>query len=143
MRDNKYQKGTLPMKKLLLFLLSIHLLYGDQYLLDRALKENLQPIPSNQKELLKLIDDPKNKITKAKVALGKKLFFDPRLSKSNLISCNTCHNLGMGGVDGVSAAIGDHWHPNPLHLHSPTVYNAVFLTHQFWDGRSPDLADQA
>lgn len=131
------------MKRVLLLLVLIHTLYGDEILLKKALSDNLQPIPSNKKELLQLIDDPKNKITKNKIELGKKLFFDPRLSKSNLISCNTCHNLGMGGVDGVSAAIGDNWHPNPLHLHSPTVYNAVFLTYQFWDGRSPDLADQA
>ncbi len=131
------------MKRVLLLLVLIHTLYGDEILLKKAISDNLQPIPSNKKELLQLIDDPKNKITKNKIELGKKLFFDPRLSKSNLISCNTCHNLGMGGVDGVSAAIGDNWHPNPLHLHSPTVYNAVFLTYQFWDGRSPDLADQA
>lgn len=55
---------------------------------------------------MKLIDDPKDPITDSKVELGKKLYFDPRLSRSNLISCNTCHNLALGGADGVSAAIG-------------------------------------
>ncbi|MEE8588090.1 MAG: cytochrome c peroxidase, partial [Sulfurimonadaceae bacterium] len=48
-----------------------------------------------------------------------------------------------GGDDGVSAAIGHGWTANPHHLNSPTVYNAVFAQKQFWDGRSPDLEDQA
>lgn len=75
--------------------------------------------------------------------LGKKLFFEPRLSKSGLISCNTCHNLAIGGVDGVGAAIGHKWTANPHHLNSPTVYNSVLNAVQFWDGRSPHLEDQA
>jgi cytochrome c peroxidase len=65
------------------------------------------------------------------------------LSKSSLISCNTCHNLATGGVDGVSAAIGHKWTANPHSLNSPTVYNSVLNKAQFWDGRSPHLADQA
>ena len=59
--------------------------------------------------ILKLIDDPKDPITDAKVELGKKLYFDPRMSKSSIISCNTCHNLATGGTDGISAAIGHGW----------------------------------
>ena len=65
------------------------------------------------------------------------------MSKSSLISCNTCHNLAIGGVDGISAAIGHGWTANPAHLNSPTVYNSAFFKAQFWDGRSPHLADQA
>jgi cytochrome c peroxidase len=49
----------------------------------------------------------------------------------------------MGGVDGLSVATGHKWLQNPLHLNSPTVYNAVFNFNQFWDGRSSDLGDQA
>jgi len=112
-------------------------------LLDQAKKSGLLPIPSDKASLMKLIDNPKNPITAEKVELGKKLFFDPRLSKSNLISCNTCHNLATGGIDGVSAAVGHKWTPNPHHLNSPTVYNAVFMGSQFWDGRDPDLEKQA
>jgi cytochrome c peroxidase len=92
---------------------------------------------------MKLIDNPKNPITPEKVELGKKLYFDTRLSKSNLISCNTCHNLSLGGVDGVGAAIGHKWMANPHHLNSPTVYNSVFNFKQFWDGRAADLEEQA
>jgi cytochrome c peroxidase len=112
-------------------------------LIEQAEKAGLKPIPSDKTALMKLIDNPKNPITEAKVDLGKKLFFDPRLSKSELISCNTCHNLAIGGVDGVGAATGHKWTANPHHLNSPTVYNAVFMGSQFWDGRDPDLEKQA
>ena len=112
-------------------------------LADKAKEAGLKPIPSSKTELLKLTDKANNPITDAKVELGKKLYFDPRLSKSGLISCNTCHNLATGGVDNVSAAIGHKWSANPHHLNSPTVYNAVFHSSQFWDGRSPHLEDQA
>ena len=103
----------------------------------------LVAIPADQAAVMKLIDNPNNKLTPEKIELGKKLYFDPRLSKSGLISCNFCHNLGEGGDDGVAAAIGHNWTANPHHLNSPTVYNAVFAQKQFWDGRSPDLEDQA
>ena len=112
-------------------------------LANTAKEAGLKAIPSSTSELLKLTDNAANPMTDAKVELGKKLYFDPRLSKSGLISCNTCHNLATGGVDNVSAAIGHKWTSNPHHLNSPTVYNAVFFSTQFWDGRSPHLEDQA
>jgi cytochrome c peroxidase len=117
--------------------------FASASLLDDAKKAGLTPIPTNSEELTKLIDNPKNPLNEAKVKLGKALFFEPRLSKSNLISCNTCHNLATGGIDGVSSAIGHKWTSNPHHLNSPTVYNAVFMERQFWDGRDPDLEAQA
>ncbi len=76
-----------------------------------------------------------------RVALGKMLFFDPRLSSSWLISCNTCHNVGLGGVDGLETSIGHGWQRGPRN--SPTVLNAVFNVAQFWDGRAKDLREQA
>ncbi|MDP3290769.1 MAG: cytochrome-c peroxidase, partial [Sulfuricurvum sp.] len=75
-------------------------------LADEAKTAGLKPIPSNAKALEKLTSNPKNPTTAAKVELGKMLYFEPRLSKSGLISCNTCHNLSLGGTDGMSAAIG-------------------------------------
>jgi cytochrome c peroxidase len=128
-------------KPILLSLLSTSLLFGSS-LQEKAKKNKLLPIPSDSSELSKIID-PKGVINAKRVALGKQLFFEPRLSKSGLISCNFCHNLGMGGVDGVSKAIGHQWRGNPMHLNSPTVYNAVFAKSQFWDGRAPDLETQA
>lgn len=82
-----------------------------------------------------------NEMTDAKISLGKMLFFEPRLSSSHLISCNTCHNVGMGGHDYLPVAIGHGWQKGPRN--SPTVYNAVFNVAQFWDGRAADLAEQA
>jgi cytochrome c peroxidase len=76
-----------------------------------------------------------------KLELGKKLFFDPRLSSSSLISCNTCHNAGLSGVDIQETSIGHGWQKGPRN--APTVLNAVFNTAQFWDGRATDLAAQA
>jgi cytochrome c peroxidase len=111
-------------------------------LIKKAKKSGLVPIPKDEVKLLRLID-PKATLTSDRVELGKKLYFDPRLSKSSLISCNWCHNLALGGVDGVPKAIGHQWAGNPMHLNSPTVYNAVFAKRQFWDGRSPTLEAQA
>jgi cytochrome c peroxidase len=121
---------------------SISSLYGVNYV-EKAKNNGLKAIPNDQSELHKLIDNPNNLINEDKIELGKMLYFEPRLSKSGLISCNTCHNLATGGVDKVPAAIGHRWTANPHHLNSPTVYNAVFNATQFWDGRSPDLEDQA
>ena len=112
-------------------------------LADKAIQNGMMSIPENKAELSKIIDPNGNMVTPKKVELGKKLFFEPRLSKSGIISCNTCHNLGLGGADGVAAAVGHQWKANPHHLNSPTVYNAVFFDKQFWDGRSHDLEDQA
>jgi cytochrome c peroxidase len=116
---------------------------SDTSLIKLAKDSGLKPIPQSKLEVLKLVDNPKNPITDCKVELGKKLYFDPRLSKSNLISCNTCHNLAMGGDDDVGAAIGHKWTANPNHLNSPTVYNSVLNAVQFWDGRDPHLEAQA
>ena len=103
-------------------------------LLDRAL-ESFEPIPANPPVL------EGNPTSPEKVELGKMLFFDPRLSASWLISCNTCHNVGLGGVDLLETSIGHGWQQGPRN--SPTVLNAVFNVAQFWDGRAKDLMEQA
>lgn len=77
----------------------------------------------------------------AKVELGKKLFFDPRLSRSGFISCNSCHNLSMGGSDNLPTSIGHNWQQGPIN--SPTVLNSSMNLAQFWDGRAADLQEQA
>lgn len=82
-----------------------------------------------------------NAITYEKIELGKLLFFDPRLSRSGFLSCNSCHNLGMGGDDNLETSIGHGWQKGPRN--APTVLNAVFNTAQFWDGRAEDLKAQA
>jgi cytochrome c peroxidase len=75
------------------------------------------------------------------VELGKKLYFDPRLSKSGFISCNSCHNLSMGGSDNLATSIGHNWHQGPIN--APTVLNSSMNIAQFWDGRARDLKEQA
>ncbi len=130
------------MKLILLSALSVATLMASS-LTQQATNAGLIAIPKTDSAILKLIDNHKNKTNDTKIELGKQLFFDPRLSKSGLISCNTCHNLAEGGDDGVPAAIGHKWTVNPHHLNSPTVYNAVFFDSQFWDGRDPDLEKQA
>ncbi len=82
-----------------------------------------------------------NEYTEAKELLGRTLWFDPRLSSSWFISCNSCHNVGTGGVDLQPLSIGHAWQRGGRN--SPTVFNAVFNVAQFWDGRAEDLADQA
>lgn len=118
-------------------------LHASADLVKAAKNAGMAPIPNNQAELNKLISTKENPLTAEKIELGKKLYFDPRLSLSGIISCNTCHNLGLGGVDGVPTSIGHQWMANPHHINAPTVYNAVFNVAQFWDGRSAHLADQA
>lgn len=115
-------------------------------LIDEAKSVGLMPLPKNQNEvdlILKENGVKASTFSEQKAELGKKLYFEPRLSKSGIISCNTCHNLGLGGTDGVAAAIGHRWTLNPHHLNSPTVYNSVLNTTQFWDGRALTLAEQA
>ena len=81
------------------------------------------------------------KVSEDQAMLGHKLWFDPRLSSSHVISCNTCHNLSIGGSDNVPTSIGHGWQKGPRN--SPTVLNAVFNAAQFWDGRAKDLQEQA
>jgi cytochrome c peroxidase len=78
---------------------------------------------------------------KTKVELGKRLYFDGRLSKDNAISCAFCHNPFTGFADprqtsiGVGGGVGGR--------QAPTVYNTGFIPLQFWDGRASSLEEQA
>jgi cytochrome c peroxidase len=103
-------------------------------LLARA-RQQFQPIPAQPPAL------PGNPASPAKVELGKMLYFDPRLSASHAISCNSCHDVGRGGVDEQSTSLGHRWQHGGRN--APTVLNAVFNTAQFWDGRAKDLEAQA
>lgn len=94
-----------------------------------------KPIPEHPPE------QEGNPASPAKVELGKMLYFDPRLSQSHSISCNSCHMIGMGGVDLQPTSLGHRWQHGGRN--APTVYNAVFDVAQFWDGRARDLEQQA
>ncbi|MDF7675020.1 cytochrome-c peroxidase [Acetobacteraceae bacterium ESL0709] len=77
----------------------------------------------------------------AKVALGRKLFFDKKLSGDNTLNCASCHGLDKGGVDHLVTATGIGGQKGPINV--PTVYDAYFKIAQFWNARAPDLAAQA
>jgi len=80
-------------------------------------------------------------MTPGKVELGKKLYFDPRLSSTGTVSCNTCHDVTKAGDDGQPVSTGVEGKKGTRS--APTVWNSAFLSVQFWDGRSPNLEDQA
>ena len=88
-----------------------------------------------------LMESEDNLITLAKVNLGRKLFYDARLSRNHDVSCNTCHSLAKYGVDGLTTSVG---HLGQVgNRNAPTVYNAAGHIAQFWDGRAADVEDQA
>ncbi|RMF96305.1 MAG: cytochrome-c peroxidase [Candidatus Schekmanbacteria bacterium] len=128
------------MKKLFIIVLicSFVLFAGFSFAQDELMaraKNFFRPIPEKPPVL------KDNEATPEKVELGKILFFDPRLSASALISCNTCHNLGLGGSDYQETSTGHGWHRGERN--APTVLNSVFNVAQFWDGRAKDLEEQA
>jgi cytochrome c peroxidase len=82
-----------------------------------------------------------NPTTAAKIALGKQLFFDPRLSGSGAISCASCHNPALGWQDALDRGVG---HAGAkLGRHTPTILNAAWVEPLFWDGRAATLEEQA
>ena len=83
----------------------------------------------------------KNPITQAKIELGRKLYFDARLSKDGTISCASCHAPEKGFSDGRPTSLGVGGQAGARN--APTVMNRLFSKEQFWDGRATDLEDQA
>mgnify|MGYP001549926045 FL=1 len=79
--------------------------------------------------------------TPAKIELGKMLYFDPRLSSTGTVSCFSCHNVMEGGDDHRPTSMGVHGQLGGRN--APTVWNAAFLSVQFWDGRAASLEAQA
>jgi cytochrome c peroxidase len=107
-----------------------------------------QPVPEKS-ELAKKADNffksistvEYSTIPQNKIDLGKKLFFDKTLSKSGVISCNSCHNLDTFGVDNKVFSIGDNKELNVRN--SPSVIYASLNAMQFWDGHAKTLEEQA
>lgn len=82
-----------------------------------------------------------NKMTDEKVELGKTLYFDPRLSGNNKLSCMTCHAPGAGYGDGLETFIGFEGAQGARN--SPTIINSGYYPETFWDGRAGSLEEQA
>lgn len=108
--------------------------------LDLAdLKNNFGTLPA--KFEAKSGETDTNPLTPEKIDLGRKLYYDTRLSKNQDISCNSCHLLDKFGVDGTKVSKG---HKGQLGgRNAPSVYNAGAAVAQFWDGRAATLEDQA
>ena len=92
------------------------------------------PIPA-------VMSSPDNPATEAKVTLGRILYYDPRLSANQKISCNTCHPLDAYGAEGKKVSTG--FKNQQGNRNAPTVYNAAGHFVQFWDGRAPTVEEQA
>nr|HQU63039.1 cytochrome-c peroxidase [Nitrosomonas sp.] len=100
--------------------------HGHGHKLDETqLKQFFEPLPES------IIDAQKNA---ALIALGKKLYLDPRLSVNDKISCNSCHSLSNYGVDSEPTSPGHEGKRGGRN--SPTTFNAALHVAQFWDGRA-------
>ncbi|MGZ3938630.1 MAG: cytochrome-c peroxidase [Flavisolibacter sp.] len=115
-------------------------------------KENKSSATSRDDSLITLVksvfktipnvpDYKNDPVLKAKVELGKMLFYDIRLSKKGNVSCNSCHNLNTFGNDNLPNSPGDDGKHGTRN--SPTVFNAALQNMQFWDGRAKDVEQQA
>jgi cytochrome c peroxidase len=108
-------------------------MHGGHHKLDKTtLKQFFEPLPAS------IIDEKKNA---ALIALGKKLYLDPRLSINDTISCNSCHQLTNYGVDSQPTSPGHDGKRGGRN--SPTTFNAALHIAQFWDGRAKDVEEQA
>ncbi|HMK90077.1 MAG TPA: cytochrome c peroxidase [Methylocystis sp.] len=123
----------LPLVAFLLAALTTAPAFAEETLRTKA-KELFEPIPSEPPPL------PGETSTPEKLALGKMLYFEPRLSDNRDYSCSTCHNLSMGGGDGRSSSSGRQGQLSGRK--TQTVLNAVFNKSQYYDGRAADLKDQ-
>lgn len=141
------------MKKVLIYTLVITLFIscGDNQQkekdnkLSETKKDSFKKLNEQARQLFWVLpsvaENPNNVITAEKVELGKKLYFDKRLSKDNTQSCNTCHNLNTFGVDNQPLSVGNDGKLGSRN--SPTTLNAALHFAQFWDGREPDVEAQA
>lgn len=102
--------------------------------IDPELLRNFAPAPAE-------MTNPNNPITPEKVALGRMLYYDERLSKSQTVSCNSCHALDRYGVDGQPVSTGVNNQKG--NRNAPTVYFAAGHIVQFWDGRASNVEEQA
>ncbi len=144
-------------------------IYSDDALREVALSRGMLPVPKTYEELLKVADNPQNQMSVKKIALGKKLYFDPILSKNRDISCVTCHmfkkndksvlldtlltdnnrtncvacHLGdQSGTDRLSTAVGHNGRENPFHLNTLTILNSSLAKFLTWNGEVESMEEQ-
>lgn len=111
---------------------------------EEAVKAPVEINPDTLKIFGTLPDEatPKDyEMTEELIDLGRMLYFEPRISATGNMSCNTCHGLNNYGMDGLRFSFGHTG--NPVGRNSPTVYNAALHVAQFWDGRAATVEEQA
>lgn len=108
-----------------------------------GIKDTLTPevLTSFFKPLPSEIEAGDYQVTNELTHLGRMLFYDPRLSINQEMSCNTCHLLNDYGVDGLTTSLGHDG--KPVSRNAPTVYNSALHIAQFWDGRAGGVEEQA
>lgn len=99
------------------------------------------PVPPKGLELDPDLVPPETPITPARVALGRRLFFDPRLSRDGTVSCASCHRPRHAWADGLPRAVGIDGRVGPRN--TPSILNRILSPEQFWDGRAATLEAQA
>ena len=137
MKNSNFRRNTLAKK-------IATALVGMSVVLGTATAAPMKPSAEDVQKFLRPMDVPQGKnnlSTPERVELGKFLFFDPRLSGSNFISCATCHNPALGWSDAQKTAVGHGM--NTLGRATPTILNTAYQRFQFWDGRAKTLEEQA
>ena len=147
MNKNNFGLANLP-KMITTTFISISIFYGaDAIAADASnpLKEDYMTPSIEDLETYvrpqKVPQAKDNTSTPERIELGKQLFFDPRLSGSNFISCSTCHNPALGWSDGQKTAMGHGM--QVLGRATPTILNTAYQRFHFWDGRAKSLEEQA
>ncbi|EDZ63138.1 cytochrome c peroxidase [Sulfurimonas gotlandica GD1] len=146
--------------------------FSDESLRTAALSRNMSSTPATYEDLLKLVDTPKNRLSKEKIDLGRDLYHEKMLSKDKDISCATCHVLSkdlkdkniylkaltsktndktdcvvchlsdQSGTDRFETAVGHGGAENPFHLNTLTTLNAALAKFQTWDGHIKTIEEQ-
>ncbi|WP_458412651.1 cytochrome c peroxidase [Schinkia sp. CFF1] len=120
---------------------------GDQKAVETLKGENpvvdqeLQAVMAKFQPIGEIPVPADNPMSDEKVELGKKLFFDSRLSGNNKLSCVSCHATGAGYGDNRPTFVGFEGHQGARN--SPTIINSGYYTSNFWDGRAGSLEEQA
>jgi cytochrome c peroxidase len=126
-----FKRGMLMRIIFLLFTFALILFLAGSPLCQETLPLGLPPVPVPE-------DNPQSP---EKITLGKKLFEDKRFSTDGTVSCATCHDPALAFTDGLPVSEGVKKQKGTRN--APTVVNAVYYTTQFWDGRRPNLEEQA
>jgi len=144
---NKGQTMTMRRNVFYLILLFLGFLLSLTFITEKQAESNARvsyevKIPLGiPRDIWEIFVPPDNPITPEKVELGRKLYFDKRLSVDNTVSCATCHDPKFAFTDGKKVSEGVKGQKGARN--APTVLNAMFFEEQFWDGRAKTLEEQA